>query len=132
VLSSFLHKRRARLFGRGGSPQSYGLILASTAPWRSRQSAFPHRFKSASPLTHILRNRSGAEDPLHHMGGSCCLGWAAAADLGFLPFPVDKMTLLTNHKVTAVSSNGVTEEGRSLKWRPGSGRTWMHCASWRD
>jgi hypothetical protein len=33
-------------------------------------------------------------------------GVGGGADLGFLPFPVDKMTLLTNHKVTAVSSNG--------------------------
>ena len=31
--------------------------------------------------------------PLHSLGGSCCLWLGSGADLGFLPFPVDKMTL---------------------------------------
>jgi hypothetical protein len=31
--------------------------------------------------------------PPHSLGGSCCLWLGIGADLGFLPFPVDKMTL---------------------------------------
>jgi hypothetical protein len=65
---------------------------------------FPLRVKSASP-PRILRYRSGPKTPSIHEG-FWVPGVRGAADLGFLPFPVDKMTLLTNHQVTAVSSNG--------------------------